>query len=121
MPAFFTTYSLKHTTIKKLVHLKMELPKINKSARLAMNFTVALTHYSPLAASNNIVCVLIRKDQIDQKEEVNKLFVLEKEKFEEDISKKSMRESQKKLLKNVFKIISASMETNGPPSPSFPK
>jgi hypothetical protein len=50
----------------------MEPPKINKSARLAMNSTVALTHYSPLAASNNTVCALITKDQTDQKEEVNK-------------------------------------------------
>jgi hypothetical protein len=81
---FFTTYSLKHAAIEKLVQLKMELPKINKSARLAMNSTIVLTHYSPLAASNNTICALITKDQANQKEEINKLLVLEKEKFEED-------------------------------------
>jgi hypothetical protein len=46
----------------------MELPKINKSVGLAMNSTVAFTHYSSLAVSNNTVCVLITKDQKDQKE-----------------------------------------------------
>jgi hypothetical protein len=84
IPTFFTTYSLKNPAIEKLVRLGMELPKINKSAKLAMNSTVALSHYSPLAPNNNTVCVLITKDQIDQKEEVNKLLVLEKEKFKED-------------------------------------
>jgi hypothetical protein len=34
-----------------------------------------------LAASNNTICALITKDQGDQKEEVNKLLVLEKDKF----------------------------------------
>jgi hypothetical protein len=62
----------------------MELPKINKSARLEMNFTVALTYYFFLATINNTVCALITKDEINQKEEVNKLLVLEKDKFEED-------------------------------------
>jgi hypothetical protein len=33
IPTFFTDYSLKHAAIEKLVCLKMELPKINKSAR----------------------------------------------------------------------------------------
>jgi hypothetical protein len=33
IPIFFTAYSLKHVGIEKLVCLKMELPKINKSAR----------------------------------------------------------------------------------------
>jgi hypothetical protein len=168
IPAFFTAYSLKHAAIEKLVCLKMELPKINKSVRLAMNSTVALTHYSPLATSNNTVCALITKDEGNQKEEVNKLLVLEKDKFEEEIQlsdekkeyqdeynklfvedqeiesivlykkkdfenakpikssqkrdksdkekdniqkevsfEKSVRESQKILLKNVFKFISA--------------
>jgi hypothetical protein len=65
IPIFFTAYSLKHAAIENLIHLKMELPKINKSARLAMNSTVALTHYSPLAASNNTVCALMTKDQGD--------------------------------------------------------
>jgi hypothetical protein len=62
-PMFFTVYSLKHVAIEKLVRLKMELPKINKSAKLAMNSTVVLTHYSPLATSDNTVCALIRKNQ----------------------------------------------------------
>jgi hypothetical protein len=30
IPPFFTTYSLKHAVIKKLVCLGMELPKINQ-------------------------------------------------------------------------------------------
>jgi hypothetical protein len=34
--------------------------------------------------SNNTVCALITKDQGDQKEEVNKLLSLEKDKFEEE-------------------------------------
>jgi 5'-3' exonuclease len=68
IPAFFTAYSLKHAAIEKLVRLGMELPKINKSTRLDMNSTVALSHYSPLAPSNNTVCALITKDQSDQKE-----------------------------------------------------
>jgi hypothetical protein len=63
---------------------KMELPKINKSARLAMNSIVALSHYSPLAANNNTVCALIIKDQLNQKEEVNKLLILEKDKFKKN-------------------------------------
>jgi hypothetical protein len=56
IPTFFTAYSLKHAAIEKLVRLGMELPKINKSARLAMNSTVALSYYSPLATNNNTVC-----------------------------------------------------------------
>jgi hypothetical protein len=67
---FFTAYSLKHAAIEKLVCLKMELLKINKSA---INSTITLSHYSPLVVNNNTVCALITKDQIDQKEEVNKL------------------------------------------------
>jgi primosomal protein N' len=81
---FFTAYSLKHAAIEKLVRLGMELPKINKSARLAMNSSVALSYYSPLAANNNTICMLITKDQDKQKEEVNNLLSLEKEKFEEE-------------------------------------
>jgi hypothetical protein len=65
IPPFFTAYSLKHAAIEKLVCSKMEIPKINKSARLAMNSSVALSHYSPLAANNNAVCILISKDQIE--------------------------------------------------------
>jgi hypothetical protein len=84
IPAFFTAYSLKHAAIEKLVHLKIKLPKINKSVRLVMNSTVALTHYSLWAASNNTVCALITKDEINQKKNINKLLVLEKDKFEED-------------------------------------
>jgi hypothetical protein len=49
----------------------MELPKINKSARLSMNSSVALSYYSLLASNNNAVCLLITKDQDEQKEEVN--------------------------------------------------
>jgi hypothetical protein len=81
---FFAAYSLKHAAIEKLVHLGMEFPKINKSARLAMNSTVALSYYLLLVINNNTVYALIIKDQADQKEEVNKLLILEKEKFEED-------------------------------------
>jgi hypothetical protein len=79
IPPFFTAYSLKHTAIEKLVYSKM-----NKSARLAMNSSVALSHYSPLAANDNAVCIIISKDQIEQKEKVNVLLSLEKEKFEEE-------------------------------------
>jgi hypothetical protein len=85
----------------------MELPKINKSARLAMNSTVALTHYSPLAASNNTVCVLISKDEINQKEEVNKLLVLEKEKFEEDTP---LSEEKKEYQNEYNKIFGEDQE-----------
>jgi hypothetical protein len=53
VPPFFTAYSLKHAAIEKLVCLGMELPKINKSARLAMNSSVALLYYSSLASNNN--------------------------------------------------------------------
>jgi hypothetical protein len=84
IPPFFTAYSLKHTAIEKLVCSGMELPKINKSARLAMNSSVALSHYSPLTANNNAVCILVSKDQTEQKEEINVLSSLEKEKFIED-------------------------------------
>jgi hypothetical protein len=64
----------------------MELPKINKSARVAMNSSVALLYYSPLASNNNAVCLLITKDQNEQKIEVNNLVTIEKEKFEENSS-----------------------------------
>jgi hypothetical protein len=47
IPPFFTTYSLKHAAIEKLVRLEMELPKINKWARLAMNSSITLSYYSP--------------------------------------------------------------------------
>jgi hypothetical protein len=83
IPSFFTAYSLKHAAIKKLVRLGMELPKINKSPKLTMNSSVTLSYYSLLAANNNAVYMLITKDQDKQKEEVNKLLSLEKEKFEE--------------------------------------
>jgi hypothetical protein len=50
IPTFFTAYSLKHVTIKKL-------------AKLAMNSTVALSHYSPLAAKiQTEVIEIIRKN-----------------------------------------------------------
>jgi hypothetical protein len=83
IPTFFTSYSLKHAAIEKLVHLGMPFPKINKSARLAMNSSVALSYYSSLASNNNAVCLLLTKDQDEQKMEVNNLLLLEKEKFEE--------------------------------------
>jgi hypothetical protein len=83
IPPFFTAYSLKHAAIEKLVHLGIKLPKINKSARLAMNSSVALSYYSPLASNNNAVCLLLTKDHSEQKIEVNNLLSLEKEKFEE--------------------------------------
>jgi hypothetical protein len=51
----------------------MKLPKINKSARLAMNAKVY---------------ALITKDQGDQKEEVNNLLSLEKDNFEEEMKKR---------------------------------
>jgi hypothetical protein len=73
IPPFFTVYSLKHAAIEKLVRLGVELPKINKSARLAMNSSVALSYYSLLATNNNAVYMLITKDQDKQKEEVNDL------------------------------------------------
>jgi hypothetical protein len=84
IPPFFTAYSLKHAAIEKLVRSGMEIPKINKSARLAMNSSVPLSHYSPLAANNNAVCILVSKDQTEQKEEIDVLSSLEKEKFTED-------------------------------------
>jgi hypothetical protein len=93
-PSFFTAYSLKHAAIEKLLRLGMELPKINKSARLAMNSSIALSYYSPLAANNNAVCLLITMDQDKQKEEVNKLLSLEKEKFEEESPMKEEKEYQ---------------------------
>jgi hypothetical protein len=103
IPAFFKAYSLKHVAIEKLVCLKMELPKINRSARLAMNSTVALTHYSPFAASNNSVCALITKDEINQKEEVNKLLILEKEKFEKNtLLSEEEKENQDKYNKLFY-------------------
>jgi hypothetical protein len=80
---FFTAYSLKHAAIEKLVRLGMDLPKINKSARLAMNSSVALSSYSPLALNNNAASLLLTKDQNEQKVEINNLLSLEKEKFEE--------------------------------------
>jgi superfamily II DNA helicase RecQ len=47
IPPFFTIYSLKHTTIQKLVRSKMELAKINKVGRFASGSTTALNYYSP--------------------------------------------------------------------------
>jgi hypothetical protein len=79
IPPFFTAYSVKHAAIEKLLHLGMELPKINKSARLAMNSSIALSYYSPLPLNNNAVCLLLTKDQDEQKIEVNNLLSLEKE------------------------------------------
>jgi hypothetical protein len=107
IPPFFTAYSLKRTAIEKLVCSGMELPKINKSARLAMNSSVALSHYSPLAANNNVVCILISKDQIEQKEEVNILILLEKEKFEEE---SPMSENEKEYQIEYNKIFGDDQE-----------
>jgi hypothetical protein len=101
IPIFFTTYSLKHAAIEKLVCLKKELPKINKSARLAMNSTVALKHYSPLAASKNTVCALITKDQGDQKEKINKLLVLKKR----QIQKKNSIKKRKNIKMNTINYL----------------
>jgi hypothetical protein len=77
IPPFFTAYSLKHAAIEKLVRIGMEIPKINKSVRLTMNSSVALSYYSPLAANNNAVCLLITKDQDKQKES----FIIRKRKI----------------------------------------
>jgi hypothetical protein len=107
IPPFFTAYLLKHAAIEKLVHSKMEIPKINKSARLAMNSSVTLSHYSPLAANENAVCILISKDQIEQKEEVNILISLEKEKFEEEFP---MSEKEKEYQIEYNKIFGDDQE-----------
>jgi undecaprenyl pyrophosphate synthase len=107
IPPFFTHYSLKHAAIEKLVCLGMELPKINKSARLAMNSLVALSYYSPLAANNNTVCFLITKDQDKQKEEVNNLVSLEKEKFEE---KSSIDDEEKEYQYQYIKMFGDDQE-----------
>jgi hypothetical protein len=104
---FFTAYSLKHAAIKKLVCLGMELPRINKSARLAMNSSVALSYYSPLAANNNAICLLITKDQDKQKEEVNNLLSLEKEKFEE---KSPMNEEEREYQDEYNKLFGDDQE-----------
>jgi hypothetical protein len=106
IPPFFTAYSLKHTATEKLVRSGMEIPKINKSARLAMNSSVALSHYSPLAANNNAVCILI-SNQIEQKEEVNVLVSLEKEKFEEE---SPMSENEKEYQIEYNKIFGDDQE-----------
>jgi CRISPR/Cas system CMR subunit Cmr4 (Cas7 group RAMP superfamily) len=95
----FYSVLIKICCYRKIGSLKMELPKINKSTRLAMNSTVALTHYSLLAANNNTVCALITKDQRNQKEKVNKLLSLERKKFEEKIQLSEEEEYQNKYNK----------------------
>jgi hypothetical protein len=102
IPPFFTAYSLKHAAIEKLVRLGVELSKINKSARLAMNSSVALSYYSPLAANNNAICLLITKDQDKQKEEVNKLLSLEKEKFEEE---SPLNEEERSFVQYIYETV----------------
>jgi hypothetical protein len=43
---FYTAYCLKHAAIQKLVRSKIELSKINKVARFALDSTIALGYYS---------------------------------------------------------------------------
>jgi hypothetical protein len=63
----------------------MELSKINKVARFALNLTVALGYYSPTVSNEEAIATLIEKDIIElQKEKVKKPIIFEKEKFEED-------------------------------------
>jgi hypothetical protein len=73
---FYTTYSLKHAAIKKLVRLKMELSKIN--AKFALNPTVIFGYYSPTSNEETIV-TLIEKNIESQKEKIKKLITLDKE------------------------------------------
>jgi hypothetical protein len=73
-----------------------------------MNSTVVLTHYFPLAASNNTICALITKDEGNQKEEVNKLLVLEKDKFEEEIQ---VNEEEKEYQDEYNKLFGEDQET----------
>jgi hypothetical protein len=66
-----------------------------------MNSSVALSYYSPLASNNNAVCLLLTKDQNEQKIEVNNLLSLEKEKFEEK-SLLSKKEEYKNEYNRLF-------------------
>jgi hypothetical protein len=61
IPPFYTAYSLKHATIQKLIRSKMELSKINKVVRFALNSTVALGYYSPTASNEKTITILIKK------------------------------------------------------------
>jgi hypothetical protein len=72
-----------------------------------MNSSVALSHYSPLAANINVVCILISKDQIEKKEEVNVLVLLEKEKFKEE---SSMNKNEKEYQIEYNKIFGDDQE-----------
>jgi hypothetical protein len=72
-----------------------------------MNSFVALSHYSPLAANENAICILISKDQTEQKEEVNVFVSLEKEKFEEE---SPMSENEKEYQIEYNKIFGEDQE-----------
>jgi hypothetical protein len=78
IPPFYTAYLLKHTAIQKLVRSKMELSKINKVARFALNSTVALGYYSPTASNEETITTLMEKDIMEpQKEKVEKLLTFQ--------------------------------------------
>jgi histone H3/H4 len=59
--------------IQKLVRSKMEISKINKVAKFALNSTIALWHYSPTASNKKTIDTLIKKDMKLQKEKIERL------------------------------------------------
>jgi hypothetical protein len=55
-------YTLKHTAITKLVKMGVELPIINKSARYALNSTIALKYYTTMNTSSRTTALLAIKE-----------------------------------------------------------
>jgi 2-C-methyl-D-erythritol 4-phosphate cytidylyltransferase len=104
IPPFYTTYSLKHAVIQKLMKSKMELSKINKVARFALNSTITLKYYSPTTSNEEAIATLIEKDIIEpQEEKVEKLITFEKEKFEENMEILDDDIEYEKEYKEMFK------------------
>jgi siroheme synthase (precorrin-2 oxidase/ferrochelatase) len=82
----------------------MELSKINKVVRFALNSTIVLGYYSSLVSNEETIAALIEKDIIElQKENVEKLLIFEKEKFEENMEISDDDLEYEKEYKEIFK------------------
>jgi hypothetical protein len=111
--SLFYTNLLKHVDIKLLIKSKIQLNKINKVARLVTNSTVDLSYYSPLAANTNAIYILLKKNPKNQKEEVKRLLIFEKEKFEEEIQlMKKIKNTKRSIINCLIKMSVIMLKTS---------
>jgi hypothetical protein len=92
-----------HQDQNHLVRSKMELSKINKVVRFALNSTIALGYYSFTASNEEAIATLMEKDVLQpQREKVEKLISFEKEKFEENMELSDDDLDYQKEYKEMF-------------------